>query len=91
MIDEWGVGNNRLNLFKINERWGIRRNSIDNTPSVIVHRCDGGGIGNVHDLEQGNYKCDHCFVVVPDDVQAVWLLRTCDEADQFWMLPRRTK
>ena len=88
MVSEWGIGNTRLSLFKINERWGIRKNSIDDTPSVIVHRCNDGGIGNVHDLERNNYKCDHCKVPVPDDVQALWLLRTVEEANAYWMKPR---
>lgn len=86
MLSKWSNG--PIKVFVINERWGIRKNSIDSTPAVIVHRCDNGAIGNVHDLIRQDYKCDHCFVPVPDEVQALWLLRTCDEADPYWMKPQ---
>ena len=86
MLSDWDTENGRkLKLFKINERWGIRNNSIPDTPSVIVHRCDNGAIGNVHDLIRNNYQCDHCKVPVPDDVQALWLLRTYEDAYPYWM------
>jgi len=85
VLSDWGTGNDRLNLFKINERWAIRDNSIPDTPAVLVHRCDSDALGNVHDLIRNNYKCDQCKEPVPDDIQALWLLRTCDEAGPYWM------
>ena len=85
MLGEWGTGNRDLSLFEISERWGIRNNSVPDTPSVIMHRCDNGELGYVHDLIRNNYKCDGCMAPVPDEVQALWLLRTCDEAGPYWM------
>ena len=85
MLSEWGSFRQDLNLFKINERWGIRDNSLPNTPAVIMHRCDGGKVGNVHDLVRNNYKCDICQTPVPDEVQALWLLRTVDTSYEYWM------
>ena len=85
MLSEWGTGNKNLSLFEINERWGIRNNSLPDTPAVLMHRCTNGSLGYVHDLIRNKYKCDSCRELVPDEVQALWLLRTCDEAGQYWM------
>ena len=88
MLNNWDVIRKDLNLFKINERWGIRDNSINNTPSVIIHRCDTGMLGNVHDLIRNDYKCESCCTPVPDEIQALWLLRTCNTTDKHWMKER---
>ena len=88
MLTDWYVCQ-ELNLFQINERWGIRDNSLPHTPAVIIHRCDSGMAGNVHDLIQNDYKCDSCHTPVPDEVQALWLLRTMGTSHEYWMKEKK--
>jgi len=88
VLHEWGDSNGKRSLFKIDERWGIRNNSFAHVPAVIVHRCDNGELGNVHDLARSNYKCGTCRTHVPDKVQALWLLRTCGTKDRYYMKTR---
>ena len=85
MLSDWDGMANRHDLFVINERWGIRKNTVSTAPAVIVHRCSTGQTGNVHDLRRGDYRCDTCSTLIPDEIQALWLLRTCDEHDDYWM------
>ena len=85
MLAEWNTMPNTHDLFIINERWGIRKNTVRSAPSVLVHRCSTGGVGNIHDLVRNDYECDTCKTPIPDEIQALWLLRTCDEADEYWM------
>ena len=84
MLSKWHV-ESKLKLFVINKRWGIRNNAFDNWSAVIVHRCTKGDIGHIHDLKRNNNKCDMCGTIVPDEVQALWLLRTYTEHDERWM------
>ena len=51
-LSVWPQSYRKYNLFVINERWGIRKNTVSTAPAVIVHRCTVGTVGNVHDLRR---------------------------------------
>ena len=85
MSDNWGEIYKNHNIFIINNRWAIRDNSLYKDPAVIVHKCTDGTLSSIYDLARFNYKCNICDTPIPDEVQAVWLLRTCDNHDKHWM------
>lgn len=85
MLYDWNTHiGKEYNLFIINERWGIRDHTTpDVSPAVIVHRCNNGTVGHVHELEYNNYTCDACKTPVPDAVQALWILRNYDQGYKY--------
>ena len=76
MLSDWCQTYRQHNLFIINKTWGIRDSIIHNDPAIIVHRCSNGKNGNIYYLEDSNYKCNICSTHIPDEVQALWVLRT---------------
>ena len=91
MLGNWDDIGKIYRLFVIDKRWGIRDHSVpENNPPVLLHRCDDGRLGHIHDLARYDYKCRECKVPVPEGIQAVWLLGTWNY-DEMWMKKRWTK
>lgn len=85
MLAEWNEIGKQYHVFVIDERWGIRDHTVPkNNPPVLLHKCDTGRIGHIHDLKRYNFKCKECKVDIPEGVQAVWLLGTWN-FDERWM------
>ena len=85
MTANWGEIYRKHNLFIINDRWAIRDNSLKSSAAVIVHRCMNGNLSSIHDLIRYRYQCNSCLALIPDEIQALWLLHTCDNHDENWM------
>ena len=74
MLYDWSHVGRAYRLFRISERWGIRQHTVTQYMSVVLHRCDDGGLGAIHNLHDGT-KCKECKTPVPDEIQALWFLQ----------------
>lgn len=77
LYDWHGLISKSYRVFIITDRWAIRQHTVRKYRSVVLHRCDDGGCGNIHDLYIHS-NCVDCKTLIPDEVQALWFLQNLD-------------